>query len=55
MNNKKDESKDVKSKSTSAGPCEDCNCPTCIFAKSQAPGDPYDIENCPKAKKRERK
>ena len=30
------------------GPGYDCNCPTCVFAKSQASGDPYDLKDCPK-------
>ena len=32
----------------SVGPCGEYNCPTCIFSKSHAPGDPYDISKCPK-------
>jgi hypothetical protein len=30
------------------GPDEFCNCPVCIFSKSQAPGNPYDLEQCPR-------
>ncbi len=30
------------------GPGDDCNCSTCVFTKSQAPGDPYDLDKCPK-------
>ncbi len=37
-----------KKKSNSVGPGDACNCPVCIFAKSQAPGDPYDLKDCPK-------
>ena len=30
------------------GPCGEYNCPICIFTKSQAPGNPYDVSKCPK-------
>ena len=32
----------------SIGPSSDCNCPVCIFTQSQAPGQPYDLSQCPK-------
>ncbi len=32
----------------SVGPGIDCNCQICIFTKSQAPGNPYNIKDCPK-------
>ncbi|MDP8212483.1 MAG: hypothetical protein P9X22_04210 [Candidatus Zapsychrus exili] len=28
------------------GPCGEHNCPICIFTKSQAPGNPYDLKDC---------
>lgn len=31
-----------------SGPGPDCDCPVCVFSKSQAPGDPYDLKGCPK-------
>ena len=42
--------KKKKNKFESSGPGDDCNCPVCIFSKSQAPGNPYDLKNCPKFK-----
>jgi len=30
------------------GPCGEHNCPVCVFTKSQAPGNPYDLKDCPK-------
>lgn len=30
------------------GPSDECNCPVCVFTKSQAPGNPYDVKDCPK-------
>lgn len=30
------------------GPGDDCHCPVCVFSKSHAPGDAYDLEQCPK-------
>jgi ssDNA-binding Zn-finger/Zn-ribbon topoisomerase 1 len=35
---------------TSNGPGVDCNCPVCIFAKSQAPGQAYDLTECPRCR-----
>lgn len=32
------------------GPGNDCNCPVCLFTKTQAPGNPYDLKYCPKCK-----
>ena len=37
-----------KNKFKSIGPGDDCNCPVCVFTKSQAPGNPYDLTDCPK-------
>jgi hypothetical protein len=41
---KNDKKKSVKPR----GPGDDCTCPSCIFTKSHAPGDPYDLTKCPK-------
>ena len=30
------------------GPCGEYDCPVCVFTKSQAPGNPYDLRDCPK-------
>lgn len=30
------------------GPGADCDCPVCVFSKSHAPGDPYNLSGCPK-------
>ncbi len=38
----------AQGKRISRGPGVDCDCPVCVFAKSQAPGDPYDLKDCPK-------
>lgn len=27
---------------------ENCKCPVCLFTRSQAPGQPYDLKKCPK-------
>jgi len=32
----------------SRGPSADCDCAVCIFSKSQAPGNSYDLKDCPK-------
>ncbi|MCK5616454.1 hypothetical protein KAR91_82085 [Candidatus Pacearchaeota archaeon] len=40
--------KKKKKKSKSVGPKDDCNCPVCVFTKSQAPGNPYDLTSCPR-------
>jgi len=37
-------------KNISRGPGSDCECPVCVFSKSQAPGDPYDLKDCPKCR-----
>ncbi len=37
-----------KRKALSVGPSEDCNCAICVFTKSHAPGDSYDVKDCPK-------
>jgi len=34
----------------SNGPGQDCNCPLCIFTKSQAPGQAYELADCPRCK-----
>ena len=36
----------------SSGPGKDCKCQVCVFNKSQAPGQPYDITECPLWNKR---
>lgn len=33
---------------TPIGPCGEYTCSVCVFTKSQAPGNPYDLKNCPK-------
>ncbi|MDD3374337.1 MAG: hypothetical protein PHY73_01265 [Candidatus Omnitrophica bacterium] len=30
------------------GPSDDCDCKICVFTKSHAPGDSYDVKKCPK-------
>ena len=30
------------------GPCGEYNCSVCVFTKSQAPGNPYDLKDCPR-------
>lgn len=40
--------KKKKDKHKASRPGKDCNCPVCVFSKSQAPGDSYDLKNCPK-------
>ena len=42
--------KDIKD-CMSSGPGKECKCQVCIFSKSQAPGQPYDITQCPLWKK----
>jgi len=43
----KKKKKDVSKKLAPHAFSDECNCPLCIFTKSQAPGDAYDLENCP--------
>jgi len=47
MDDKKSK-KNKKIEHFSNGPGVDCHCPVCIFTKSQAPGDSYDLNDCPK-------
>ncbi len=48
---KQDSNKNKKSKrQICVGPCGEYNCPVCVFTKSQAPGNPYDLKDCPKYK-----
>ena len=37
-----------KNKIIGVGPSDDCTCAICVFTKSHAPGDSYDVEKCPK-------
>ncbi len=37
-----------RKRQVSVGPCGEYNCPVCVFTKSQAPGNPYDLKDCPK-------
>lgn len=37
-----------RKKPINVGPGADCYCAVCIFAKSHAPGEPYDLKKCPK-------
>ncbi len=45
--------KDIEDCMTS-GPGKECKCKVCIFSKSQAPGQPYDITQCPLWNKKKR-
>jgi len=44
------DSKNIKKekKIISTGLCGKFDCPVCIFTKSQAPGNPYNLNDCPK-------
>lgn len=44
--NQDPKSNNKKKNLNSVGPGYDCNCPVCIFTKSQAPGNPYDLKDC---------
>ena len=46
--NQDSKEKNKKIESRLSGPGDDCNCPVCIFTKSQAPGNPYDLKDCPR-------
>ncbi len=48
--NLKSKNKENSKKPMSVGPCGELNCPVCVFTKSQAPGNPYDLNDCPKYK-----
>jgi hypothetical protein len=45
---KKKKNKKSKPQQPLHGPGDDCECPVCVFSKSQAPGDAYLLEKCPK-------
>ncbi|MCK5706459.1 MAG: hypothetical protein KAI43_02310 [Candidatus Aureabacteria bacterium] len=47
---KRSNKKNKDNKHNPNAPGNDCKCPVCIFTKSQAPGNPYDLTNCPKLK-----
>ncbi|OGX08513.1 MAG: hypothetical protein A2Y03_01810 [Omnitrophica WOR_2 bacterium GWF2_38_59] len=46
--NQDTQKRNKKNKIKPIGPSDDCNCPVCVFTKSQAPGNPYDLKDCPK-------
>ncbi len=52
--NKELPKKNKKKKVESVRPDDSCNCPVCVFTKSQAPGDPYDLTKCPRCAPKER-
>ncbi len=52
MNKKRDNTKreipqENQKPDISCRPGVDCECQVCVFSKSQAPGQPYDITKCP--------